>query len=90
MMNDQNKDHKGISIHIDKHQVFAPKEIMTGSELRVLVTPPIGPERDLYLEVHGQNQDRLIGDDEPVHLEEGMHFYSAPKSLNPGRPYVFA
>jgi hypothetical protein len=87
MTNENTKD-KGehrISIHIDGHQVFAPKETMTGGELRHLVTPPIGPERDLYLEVPGQRQDRLVGDNEEVQLKSGMHFYSAPKTVNPGR-----
>ena len=84
MTNDTTKGHKGISIHIDNHHVFAPRETMTGSEIRTLVTPPIGPDRDLYLEEHGQTHDRFIGDSEPVHLKEGIHFYSAPKSVNPG------
>lgn len=84
MRNESTKDDKGVSIHIDKHQVFAPREVMTGGELRALVTPPIGPDRDLYLEVPGQSQDRLIGDSEAVTLKNGMHFYSALKNTNPG------
>ena len=32
----------------------------------------------------GRGQDRLIRDDEPVNLENGTHFYSAPKTVNPG------
>lgn len=84
MTTETDKGHKGISIQIDNHHVFAPREIMTGSEIRALVTPAIGPDRDLYLEEHGKTQDRPIGDNEPVHLKDGMHFYSAPKSVNPG------
>jgi hypothetical protein len=57
---------------------------MTGLELRHLVHPPIGSDRDLYLEVPGPGQDKLIGDDQPVDLRPGMHFYSAPKTVNPG------
>ena len=84
MTNEATRGEHGISIHIDGHQVFAPKELMTGNELRNLITPPIGPERDLYLEVHGQGQDHLVGDNEEVSLKHGMHFYSAPKTINPG------
>lgn len=74
----------GISIHIDTHQVFAPKVVMTGLELRALVSPVIGPERDLYLEVPGKDDDRLIGNTEAVTLKAGMHFYSVLQKVNPG------
>jgi hypothetical protein len=76
-------DH-GISITIDRKPYKAPKTPMTGAEIRALAAPPIGPDRDLYLEVHGRGQDRLIRDDESVQLENGTHFYSAPKTVNPG------
>jgi len=81
----ESKPDDKISIHIDKQQVFAPKEKMTGRELRHLVTPPIGADRDLYLQVSGRGQDQLIGDDQVVELKSGMHFYSAPRTVNPGR-----
>jgi hypothetical protein len=73
-----------ISIIIDKKQVFAPTETMTGAELRALATPPIAANRDLYLEVPGQAEDRLVGDSETIQLKNGMHFYSAPTKVNPG------
>jgi Multiubiquitin len=78
-----NKQEK-ISIIIEKKQVFATKETMTGAELRGLATPPIAANRDLYLEVPGQAEDRLVGDAETIHLNNGMHFYSAPTKVNPG------
>jgi hypothetical protein len=81
-----NYGHHGhpISIFIDRKHYEAPTNPMTGAALRQLADPAIGPDRDLYLEVPGRGQDRLIGDMESVHLKEGMHFYSAPKTVNPG------
>ncbi len=81
--NDHDHDKK-ISIHIDKEQVFAPKPVMTGAEIRALGKPPIGSDHDLYLEVPGQAEDHLVGDSEPVTLKSGMHFYGAPGKVNPG------
>jgi hypothetical protein len=76
---------QGIPITIDRAHYKAPTTPMTGSEIRALASPPVGPDRDLYLEVHGRGQDRLIGDEDPVDLKPGMHFYSAPKTINPGK-----
>lgn len=84
MTNEAHEQKKGVSIHIDRQQVFAPRPSMTGGELRTLVNPHIGANRDLYLELHSQGQDRLIGDNEMVQLAPGMHFYTAPKTINPG------
>ncbi|MEX1245271.1 MAG: multiubiquitin domain-containing protein [Thermoanaerobaculia bacterium] len=74
----------GIPITIDRKPYKAPKSPMTGAELRALADPPIGPDRDLYLEVPGRGQDPIIQDNQSVDLKEGMHFYSAPKTINPG------
>lgn len=57
---------------------------MTGAELRKLAEPDIGPDRDLWQQVPGPADDLLINDDQEVKLENGMHFYSAPKTINPG------
>lgn len=73
-----------ISIIIDKKQVFAPTEVMTGAEIRALAAPPIAPDRDLYQEVPGQAEDKLVANSDSVHLKPGMHFYSAPSKVNPG------
>lgn len=76
-------DH-GIPITIERKPYKAPKTPMTGAEIRALADPSIGPDRDLYLEVPGRGQDQLIQGNQPVDLKEGMHFYSAPKTINPG------
>jgi hypothetical protein len=78
--------HRGFTIHIDKQTVTVSQPTLTGAEIRGLHDPPIGPERDLYLEAHdnGGRDDVLIGDDQSVSLAEGMHFFSAPHSITPG------
>ena len=73
-----------IIIHIDQKKYEAPKTPMTGAELRALAQPPLGSDRDLFLVVPGPADDRKIADSESVDLENGMHFYSAPTTINPG------
>lgn len=70
-------------IHIDRKRYEAPSPSMTGTELRALATPPIGPDRDLWQEVPG-GVDNLVESDEVIELKPGMHFYSAPSTINPG------
>ncbi len=79
---DKKKD--GITIHIDHKRYTAPKTPMTGSELRVLADPDIGADRDLFRVVPGPGDDELVGDSDQVALKNGMHFYSAPTTINPG------
>jgi hypothetical protein len=74
-----------IPIKIGKEPVKAPREEMTGSELRALVNPPIPATLDLWLEVPGGDDDR-IEDGEIVRLKPGMHFFTAPSTINPGSP----
>jgi hypothetical protein len=70
-----------ISIHIDRNHFFATKNPMTGAELKALGR--VDANFDLFLvEQHGH--DKLIGDNEPIALREGMHFISVPRDLTPG------
>lgn len=78
------KDAKGVQIFIDKSK-FNPSETnLTGSQLRALPVPPIGPERDLWIEAPGPDPDRRIEGEERVKLRNGMHFYTTPGAINPG------
>jgi hypothetical protein len=79
-----------IPIHIENKPYKAPKTPMTGAELRALAEPDVSADRDLFLTVPGPADDRLVGDNEPIDLEPGMHFYSAPRSINPGGHHGFA
>ena len=56
---------------------------LTGSELRQLAEPPIGPDRDLFEIVPG-GSDRKIENTDKVEIRNGMRFFSAPTTINPG------
>ena len=73
-----------IPIKIDNKPYKAPKTPMTGAELRALAQPPVGPERDLFREVPGPGDDVKVNAADSVDLKPGMHFYSAPVTINPG------
>jgi hypothetical protein len=73
-----------VPIQIDHKPYKAPKPSMTGGEIRRLPEPDIAADRDLFRVVPGPSDDVKIGDNEIVQLEPGMHFYSAPKTINPG------
>jgi hypothetical protein len=73
--------HTSIKIQIDKKIYDAPKETMTGAELKTL--GQVKTDRDLFEKIPGKD-DLLIRDADIVHLKNGDQFYSAPSSLNPG------
>lgn len=73
-----------IPVVIDDKPYKATKDAMTGAELRQLPQPPIAANRDLFLVVPGPEDDQKIGDSQLLNLKPGMHFYSAPTTINPG------
>lgn len=78
-------DHvKTITIHVDKKEYKVEGASLTGAALRALPASAIGAEYDLLLEVPS-GEDRTIADDESVELKNGMHFFSAPRNITPGR-----
>jgi hypothetical protein len=70
-------------IQIDRVHYTVHAEKMTGEQLRHVPKPPIPADRDLY-EVRPGEQDRLIGNDEEVHVRDGLRFFTAPHHINPG------
>jgi hypothetical protein len=77
---EKDKEH-GIEIHIDNKGYKAPKNPMTGIELKQL--GGIAGGYDLWQKIPGKD-DKLIKEGDSVQLKNGDHFYSAPSSLNPG------
>ena len=73
-----------VPILIDGNRYVAPHRTMTGVQLRALTAPPVGEDRDLWLDVDG-DLDRIVGDNEPVELHPQMRFFTVPKVINPGR-----
>ena len=72
-----------LTITIDDVKYTPSKATMNGNELRHLPATPIGPERDLWLDVPGKD-DRRIELAELVDLKDCMVFYTAPSTINPG------
>lgn len=77
------KPDKDFVIHIDRKQFKVDRSPITGAEIRQLAG--LGADVDLYLEETGDAEDRLIADDEPVDLRNGLHFFSTPRHITPGR-----
>ncbi|ESZ15315.1 multiubiquitin domain-containing protein [Mesorhizobium sp. M1005] len=70
------EDHPKFSINIDGVHIEATSESMTGAELKQLAAKD--QQYQLFLEGHGHDADRQIGDNEAVTLKNGMHFYTVP------------
>ena len=76
-------EHKGVAMRIDRTEYEWQEEKITGAQLRRLPTPPIPPERDLFQVVPG-HPDRQIKDDDTVEVHDGLRFFTAPNTINPG------
>lgn len=76
---------KTVEITIDAETFVVPKDEMSAEELRALPEPDIGPDRDLYLEGHGGDEDDLVEAGESVRLKKGLRFFTAPATITPGR-----
>ena len=81
---------QGVTIFIDHKQYKTTATVLSAEALRALAVPPIGADRDLFLTEPGPADDRLIADGEMVELKNGMHFYTAPRSINPGGTHAAA
>ena len=79
------KQEKEVVIHIDNKPYKTSSQALTGAEIRLLPESAVGSDRDLFLVVPGPQDDKKIVNDESVAIENGMHFYSAPTNINPGK-----
>jgi hypothetical protein len=73
-----------IPIFIDDVKYDAPALTMTGAALRALPMPPVGADRDLWLEVPGPKDDELIRPERTYDVKPGSKYYTAPSTINPG------
>ena len=78
-----NPAHKVFTIRIDRTEYEWPEEKISGAQLRRLPPTPILPERDLFQVVPG-HPDRKIKDDDTVEVHDGLRFFTAPNTINPG------
>ena len=73
-----------FDIHIDRKPYVVSRNEMTGAELRHLAGLP--DNVDLYREEEGDVEDEpVLGDQDVVKLRPGLHFYSTPSHVTPGR-----
>jgi hypothetical protein len=73
-----------FQIQIDRVHYTVEQDTLTGAQLRSLVEPPIGQERDLFEVVPG-GTDRKIEATDVVRMRNGLRFFTAPSHINPGR-----
>ena len=79
--------HKPFIIRIDREQYEWAEEKISGAQLRALPQTPIPPERDLFQVVPG-HPDRQIKDDDTVEVHDGIRFFTAPNTINPGADFA--
>jgi hypothetical protein len=72
-----------FEIKIDRTEFKVRVRFLTGAQLRLLPTPHIGPDRDLFEVVPG-GSDRKIENDTRVEMRDGLRFFTAPAQINPG------
>ena len=80
---DKKPDPKGFHIRIDRTEYTVTEEKLSGAELRRVPPTLIPPDRDLYLVVPGHD-DLKIKDDDTVEMHDGLRFFTAPSTINPG------
>lgn len=71
------------NIQIDRIHYRVEVSSLTGQELRNLVAPPIPDTRDLFRVVPG-GEDEKIEAGATLPLHDGMRFFTAPATINPG------
>ncbi|MEY2426451.1 MAG: hypothetical protein QOI61_2023 [Actinomycetota bacterium] len=71
-------------IQIDRDHYDVTQESMTGIELRAVPPDPIPADRDLFEVVPG-HPDRKIENSTVVEMRNGLRFFTAPATINPGQ-----
>ena len=74
---------KVFTLRIDRTEYEWSEEKITGAQLRRLPPTPIPADRDLFQVVPG-HPDRKIKDDDTVEVHDGLRFFTAPNTINPG------
>ena len=74
---------KGFTIYIGRVQYTVFEEKLTGADLRRVPPTPIPPERDLFEIIPG-HPDEKIKDEDTVEIRDGLRFFTAPNTINPG------
>ncbi len=80
---DKPDDDKVFDIQIDRVTYQVMDIRMTGADLRNVPEPPIPPDRDLFEIIPG-HPDRKVENDDRILISDGLRFFTAPNTINPG------
>jgi hypothetical protein len=75
---------EAVPIYIDRVEYKLPSHHSTGVELRETPKPPVPEDRDLWQEMDGPIDDELIRPEGHYEVKDWTHFYTAPRTINPG------
>src|SRR2546429_9971955 len=84
-VSEHDQDRRVVPIFIDDTKFDAPATRMTGEAFRALPQPPVGADRDLWLETPGPKDDVLIRPEQTYDVKPGSKYYTAPSTINPGQ-----
>jgi len=79
----ERREGRAFTIKIDRIEYQVHERKRTGAQLRHLVHPPVGLDRDLFEVVPGGSDLKISGDAE-VKMRDGLRFFTAPAQINPG------
>ena len=74
---------KSYEIQIDRIMYTLTENRLIGLELRQVPHPPIPPNRDLFEIIPGR-PDRKVENDDRILIQDGLRFFTAPNTINPG------
>ena len=74
---------KTFEIQIDRVLYKLTENRLTGADLRRIPEPPIPAERDIFEIIPG-HPDRKIENDDRIVIRDGLRFFTAPNTINPG------
>ena len=80
---DSGRDKSGEVIFIDREPFKVWKDELSGAQIRQIPKPPVGADRDLWLDIVDE-LDELVEDDEVIEIRYGLRFFSVPREINPG------
>ena len=74
---------KVFDIQIDRMHYEVTQTRITGADLRNVPTPPIPSDRDLFEVISGR-PDRKVESEDRILVRDGLRFFTAPNTINPG------
>ena len=77
------EEDKVYDIQIDRTHYQISRNRLTGAELRDIPTPPIPPDRDIFEVIPGR-PDRKVEAEDRILVLDGLRFFTAPNTINPG------